>query len=440
MTRSAARLMKPLSTGRLFAYGLFGLPLAMAALPLYVHLPKFYGDELGLNLALVGLILLLARLVDALQDPLLGYWSDRAPGRKRFVAMSLPLLTLGMLGLFNPPALSAHSLGWWLLGCLVVVYLGFSMASISYQAWGAQLSAERNERTRITASRETFTLLGVVTAAALPALLGAGGAEQLSRFALVFVLLLLVCALLTLLFSPSEPLFLPGQRSSQQSSQEGVFRALLRPLSNKVFRKLLVVFVLNGIASAIPATLVMFFMADVLQLGEQGGWFLALYFISGALGMPLWVFVSRRFGKQRAWLAGMGLSVAAFVWAYGLGAGDVPAFAIVCVLSGVALGADLALPPSLLADAMDEHVPGGDDGAPGVGAYFGLWNLVTKLNLALAAGISLPLLAALGYVPGTPGGAAALSMAYCLIPCALKLLAMAALWRWSVLSMSKPGA
>jgi Na+/melibiose symporter-like transporter len=412
--------MKRLGAWRLIAYGLFGLPLAMAALPLYVHLPKFYGDDLGMSLALVGGILLAARLVDAVQDPLLGYWSDRAPGRKRFIAAALPLLGGGMLGLFNPPALGPGTLAWWLLGCLIVVYLGFSMASISYQAWGAQLSQDRDERTRITASRETFTLIGVVTAAALPALLGSGGAQQLSRFAALFVLLLAGCAWVTLGCSPEQP-------APQAGSRGGLSGALLQPMANAAFRRLLVVFVLNGIASAIPATLVMFFMADVLQLGERAGLFLALYFISGAAGMPLWVWLSRRAGKKRAWLAGMLLSIAAFVWAYGLGAGDAAAFGAVCVMSGVALGADLALPPSLLADVMDRDRGLLNATARSEGAYFGLWNLVTKLNLALAAGISLPLLGALGYVPGAAGGAAALSLAYCLIPCGLKLLAVAAL-------------
>jgi len=188
---------------------------------------------------------------------------------------------------------------------------------------------------------------------------------------------------------------------------------------------------------------VMFFMADVLQLGERAGLFLALYFISGALGIPLWVWLSRLLGKKRAWLGGMLLSIAAFVWAFGLGAGDATAFGLVCVMSGVALGADLALPPSMLADVIDEE--GAAAAAPGVvagrgeGAYFGLWNLVTKLNLALAAGISLPLLGALGYVPGASGGAAALSFAYAIIPCGLKLLAVAALWVSPFDQPSRPG-
>lgn len=273
--------MRRLGTVHLLAYGLLGLPLAMAALPLYVHLPKFYGDDLGMSLALVGAILLAARLVDAIQDPVLGYFSDRAPGRKRFIALALPLLAGGMLGLFNPPALAATVLGWWLLGCLIVVYLGFSMASISYQTWGAQLSDDREERTRITASRETFTLIGVLGAAALPLLLGTGSAEQLSRFAALFVLLLGVCALLTLVLAPGAAVLAATGRG------RGMSAALLHPLSNRAFRRLLLVFVLNGIASAIPATLVMVFMADVLQLGERAGLFLALYCLSGAMGMPL---------------------------------------------------------------------------------------------------------------------------------------------------------
>jgi Na+/melibiose symporter-like transporter len=59
------------------------------------------------------------------------------------------------------------------------------------------------------------------------------------------------------------------------------------------------------------------------------------------------------------------------------------------------------------------------------GAYFGWWNFATKLNLALAAGVALPLLAALGYVPGTrePQALQTLSLAYCVLPCVLKLLA-----------------
>ena len=183
-------------------------------------------------------------------------------------------------------------------------------------------------------------------------------------------------------------------------------------------------FGLNGIASAIPATLFLFFAADVLQASKSSGNFLALYFVAAACALPLWVRAAQRFGKRRAWLASMLLAIAAFAWAWLLGPGDTRAFAAICIASGIALGADLALPPSILADVIERDHSSGREGA-----YFGVWNLVTKLNLALAAGLALPALAWAGYVPGANAALTALAIAYCLVPCALKLCAVAVLFR-----------
>lgn len=407
----------PLATGRLLAYGALGLPLAMAALPVYVHVPKLYGGVLGLDLALVGAILMAVRLLDAVLDPGLGVLSDRHAGRKTFIALALPLLALGMLAVFNPPQ---SGLAPWLAGSLVVVYLGFSLASISHQAWGAELGATPHERTRIMASREGLALIGVLLAAALPELLAgsSGEAAGLSSFSLLFVPLLALAAGLTLGLAPARPVLghpAPG----------GWLRAMAAPLARPGFRRLAAVFLLNGIAAAIPATLVLFFVDDVLDAPKLAGAFLGVYFLAGAAGMPLWVAASRRLGKGPAWLASMLLAVAAFFWAYSLGPGDTAAFFVICALSGVALGGDLALAPSLLADVIEE-----EEGAQGraAGAYFGIWNFLNKMNLALAAGLALPLLAWLGYRPGTgPEGIGALSVTYALIPSALKLAAAALL-------------
>ena len=408
--------MERLSRTGLAAYGALALPLAMAALPLYVHLPKLYGGDLGLPLALVGAILLATRLADAVSDPLLGWLADRWARREAFVLAALPLLAAGMIALFHPPG---GQLAWWLAAGLVVTYLGFSMASIAYQAWGAQLAGDVDERTRVNAAREVFTLAGVVAAAALPQALGGENATGLARASIVFVALLALCGAITLTAAPRPP---------RKARARGGFAASVGgPLGNRAFRRLVAVFVPAGIAAAIPSTLVLFFVADVLEAEALAGAFLVVYFLAGAAGMPLWVFLARRVGKRRAWLLGMALAVASFVWAFALGPGDVIAFGVICALSGLALGADLALPASILADVID-----GDDRASAEsaeGGYFGLWNLVTKANLALAAGIALPVLAALGYAPGDGGAARSLALVYCLVPCAFKLVAAAVLWR-----------
>jgi glycoside/pentoside/hexuronide:cation symporter, GPH family len=426
---SAAATCKRLSAWRLSAYGLASIPLAMAALPIYVNVPKFYSDVIGLNLAVIGGLLLAARLFDAIQDPLLGYWSDLTRdskwGRHIWLMAGTPLLALSMLGLFNPPALSQTMMMWWLITMLLTVYTAFSMIQISYQAVGAELSDDKVERTRVTSYREGFGLIGVFLAAALPQVLTQqfGAREGYAIFAMMFIPLIFLLVGLTVWLSPK-----PITRT--ETVVKNALANMLLPLKNMHFKPLLLVFVFNGIAASIPATLVLFFIEDVIKAPQYSAQFLIAYFAAGAAGMPLWVWLSGRIGKSRAWLVGMILSIVAFVWAYTLGAGDIAAFMVICALSGLGLGADLSLPPSILADVIDEDTKRGL--GRNEGAYFGLWNLVSKFNLALAAGIALPTLALLGYVPGANTAESAtsltyLAMIYALLPCALKAIAAVAL-------------
>jgi GPH family glycoside/pentoside/hexuronide:cation symporter len=266
--------------------------------------------------------------------------------------------------------------------------------------------------------REGLALVGVVLASVAPALLGGAGGEAagLPRFAAVFAVLLVACAAVTIVYAPA-----PRRRMDDGGPK---LAGMAAPLSDPSFVRLLGVFMANGIASAIPATLVLFFVADVLRAESRQGLFLALYFIAGAAGMPLWVKLSAAIGKTKAWGLAMILAIAAFAWVAALGPGDMLAFALICVLSGLALGADLALPPSLLADVIDRR-----GAMRASGTYFGLWTLATKMNLALAAGIALPLLGALGYAPGShePDALRALTVVYSAVPCVLKLAALGTL-------------
>ncbi len=410
-----------LSRAALLRYGAFSFPLAMAALPLYVHLPKLYGVDVGIGLGLLGLVLLATRILDAFADPIFGWWVDSRAGVHRWVGLAAPVLALGMTCLLMPPQSSGEGGSTWLLGWLalwlIVTYAAFSLATISYQAWGAQLSGDYDQRTRVAAYRESLALAGVMVAAVLPEAFGGIGPRGLAAFAWVFGALVLLAAFVTVQFGPRVRL--------PRLQQPVPLRSALRhALANRPFRWLLGVFVFSGIAAAIPSTLFLFFVADVLQAPSLAGVFLLLYFGSGALGMALWVRLSQRYGKRKAWLVGMVCAVIAFVWAYALGPGDVVGYGLVCVMSGIALGADLSLPASMLADVIDRDPRGRGRSE---GSYFGLWTFVTKANLALAAGIALPLVTALGYVPGTASDTAALAIVYCLVPCVLKLVAAALL-------------
>ena len=307
----------------------------------------------------------------------------------------------------------------WLIVMLTLTTVGYSLATVVHNTWGARLSSVPHERTRLFAAREGFGLVGVVLAAALPTLLAASLAEGLARMGWIFLGLLLGFAAFTLIATPA----------MQRSVHSPGFRQMLRPLANPAFARFVPGYLLNGVAAALPATLVIFFIDDVLKLATHSGLFLVIYFLSGALGLPLWVRLAKRIGTLDAWLVSMALSIAAFAGAFWLGAGDLVGYALVCAASGLALGADLALPPALVADMIDA------DPAPQPGAYYGLMSFFAKLTLALAAGMALPLLDYWGYSPGG-GNLFALSATYAILPIVMKLGAL--IWFWRARPIAHP--
>ncbi len=406
------------SAGNGLRYGLLGLPLAFCALPLYVLMPNLYAREWGVPLGALGAVLLGARLLDALTDPLLGRLCDQLFAKSvRAVllmgALAAALLALGFSALFVPLPRAPTALLWWAGGWLALTYAAYSALSVAHQSWGAMLGGDALYRSRVVAWREGLGLVGVLLAAVTPALLGVSA-----------MLAMLMVGLLGGWWAWSrapQPVVNPTGASGGELRMP---EALPQPWRNAEFRRLLVVFLLNGVASAIPATLVLFFVQDRLQ-GSQSlqAAALGVYFLSGALSLPLWLRLVPRWGLARSWRVGMLLAIAAFMSASLLSAGDGLWFLGICALSGTALGSDLVLPGALLAGLIAEA------GDRGHAAYFGWWNFASKLNLALAAGLALPLLGWLGYTPGERdiGGLALLSACYCLLPCGLKALAAGAL-------------
>ena len=399
-------------------YGFLGFPLAFVALPLYVLWPNHVAREFGVPLATLGALLLGVRLLDAVIDPALGQWVDRlsiaqASYKKSIYRSSVLgslLLFLGVSALFFPVSSVIQppsALLWWMGAALVVTYLAFSLLTVAHQSWGARLGGTETQRGRVAGWREGLGLVGVVVASVLPTLAG--------LHALVGVLGLSLAAGVWLWSRGVVPQGAATVRLHR-------WRDVTAPLALPSFRRLLAVFLVNGMASAIPATLVLFFVQDRLQAPSAlEPVFLGTYFVCAAASIGLWLKAVARWGLARTWLVGMLLAIAVFGWVCWLGAGDWPWFVLVCALSGVALGADLVLPPAILAGVIADAGQRGRS----EGAFMGWWSFATKLNLALAAGLALPLLGALGYSPGqqTPDALQALTIAYGLLPCVLKLLA-----------------
>lgn len=429
MTAGSAH--RPLPSWVLILYGLPAVTLAIPTIPIYVYLPSFYATEIGLSLTAVGAAMLAARLLDVVTDPLIGVLSDALPTRfgrrKPWIALGALIGGYAMMQLFMPaPGAGAGHLLLW----AALLYLGWSLVAIPYTAWGAELSADYHERARITSVREGASLLGVLLAGAVlaagPRLGWTGGEAQVAVGLLAIALG--APALAAMLWAVPEiggaPRPGPGHRAGARSLLAGLHR-------NRAFLRLIVAWFLNGLANGLPAALFPLYLAHGLRVGEElQGALIFGYFVSGVAAIPLWLQLSRRLGKHRAWCAAMLLCCAAFVVVPFIAPGDWPVFLAVCVVTGAALGADLALPPAMQADLVDYDA--WKFGRPRAGILFALWSMASKLALAASVGIAFPVLDLLGFDPqaavNTPQALLGLAVIYALVPVVIKLITVALVW------------
>ena len=390
-------------------WALFSALIAAAGLPIYIHAPKVYADDYGVSLAALGAVLFGLRLFDVVQDPVLGWLAERTRAvRGAMVAGAVAVLAASMLGLFAVAPPVAPIL--WFALTLTGLFSAFSFLTIAFYAEGVAKAAALGEagHLRLAGWRETGALLGVSLAAVAPVALGAVMGAPFAGFAFGFAAL----ALLALLA-------MRGEWTGGGTAPGGGWRPVL---ADPLARRLLAIALVNAAPVAVTSTLFLFFVESRLAAPGWEGPLLLLFFLSAAASAPVWSRLATRYGEKPMLLAGMVLAIAAFVFAYTLGAGDVLAFALICAASGAAMGADLTLLPALFARRMAVI-------APQAAAGFGLWSFVSKFALAFAAVTLLPVLDRAGFTgPDSPEAALGLlSILYALIPCALKLIAIALL-------------
>lgn len=395
------------------AYALFAAMLASAGLPIYIHAPKVYADDFGVSLAALGAVLFGLRLFDLVQDPGLGWLAARlGQWRGAAVGTGVAILATAMLGLFavTPPV---APLLWFAL-MLALLFSAYSFLTITFYARGVTRAATLGQggHLRLAGWREGGALAGVSLAALAPVALAPLMPAPYAGFALGFAGLCVLAAL---------SMRADWRGAVAQTRPMSGFRAVL---TNPPARRLLLLALINAAPLAVTSTLFLFFVDGRLAAPGWEGPLLLLFFVAAAIAAPLWARAARIFGAKRALLAAMALAIAAFGWAATLGAGDIAAFAAICLLSGAALGADFAILPALFAAALARI--DADGAAPG----FGLWSFASKFTLAFAAVLLLPALQAAGYTTGGPSPDTALRLLgalYALLPVALKLLAAALL-------------
>jgi len=451
------RQLKP---HQLILYGLPGLPLAMLGLPLFVYLPSYYSENTGLSLAAVGLALLVARSLDVVTDPLIGFLNDRFPShpgygwrRKSFILAGLPLLIIGLNFLLKP---DNNVSAFYLFAWSFVTYLGWTLVNIPWLAWGAEISPDYHEKSVLASSREIFAVIGTVIVISFPVLLSIQSDLQQTLVLIANMLtVLLPLTVVLLLWKVSDKA--SSKKASSKVSAEpftddhtGITanrskplklllevplkesgKLLLGAISHPAIKKLLPAYFINSVANALPATLFILFVTHVLKIPDQVGILLMCYFLSAIAGLPLWLYLARKTDKHISWSMALAVSIGSFIWVPLLGPGDFNAFLIICLVSGFALGADVVLPASIQAD-ISQDISTNQQGENSGGLLFGLWGLLTKLALALAIGIAFPILDAVGFnaVEPTELSTSTLIIMYALVPVTLKFWVVFQMWKY----------
>lgn len=386
--------------------GAFSVMLAMGGLPLYVHLPQFVGGELGISLAILGIMLISFRLLDMIQDPFLGWFIDRYCRFIRQISIfGASMMMLGFLGVFVFPIAGASPTALtWLSASAFLLFSGYSMLNIILYRQSSLL--QQTTMPNAARIRELGLLFGVVLGSILPFVFLGLGLNAYGAYGIMLALFTIFVALFA------------SSLWQQSASDDKPLK--LGELKEVGANRLLFLLFLNTLPVAITSTLFVFFVRDRLQLESYTGLFLSLFFIACMAGVVLFSKLYEHISARSLLIVSMLGAIVSFAFAYFIPAGASLAFSIVCVFSGLFLGCELYLLPVIFAQRLaDHHIQ--------AGAAFGIWSFVGKVSLALAAALVLPILTMTGFSPNglnSPRTVAILALSYALLPCLIKLVAI----------------
>ncbi len=415
---------KEITNGSLFHYGFIAFPLAYCGLPLYIHAPDYYATQFGLSLSSIGFVLLLVRLFDAIQDPLIGFCLDKYKAHSTIISFfSILFLGLGFFLLYVP--FGMQGLLWFGI-MLMVATTSFSILSIHVNSQGSLWSKNSHEKTKISSYREFFGLLGLLLATILPTILAQSFdlSESFAIYAFLFLLILSISGLFFIKWNHKY-----ANKNTSMHNKVGFIDTVKIIKKAQDLKSFFLVYFFSIFSSAFPAVLIIFFVRDRLGLEQYTGMFLLTYFLCAVISIPLWKKISNHVGHKKLWLTAMAMAITSFVWAFMLNSGDMWPFLLICMATGFALGAELCLPPAILSSCIDKA-----DLGQSTSVIFSFVAFLGKMSLALATSLSFFVLDIYGFVPSGDNAndsLLALSAMYALVPCFLKIISCVLLVQWT---------
>jgi Na+/melibiose symporter-like transporter len=411
----------PLS--RIMAFSSLSLPLGALAVAIAVYLPPYFASHLGVSLTVVGGAWALVRILDLFVDPALGMVMDRTRtpfGRYRvWTVVGAPILMISLYALFLAPAGVG---GVYLIGWLLVMYLGQSILVLGQSAWGATLSPAYHERSRLFGALAAVGVLGAAVVLLIP-IAGehAGQAEGASVQAMGWFMIWLT-PIATVLVAWRVPEHIAPATNHERFQFKDYWSLIVKPDLVRLYLAQIALTLGPGWMSA----LYIFFFTDSRGYSaEQASILLLVYVLAGVAGAPATAALARRLGKHRALMVtttaySLGLCMV-MILPKGSVAAGVP---VMFWCGAMASGFDLMI-RAMLADVADEVRL--EQGQERISLIYALNTLAYKIAAAFAIGLTFPLIAKLGYVAtagahNTPAAIHSLELAYIVGPIVFVML------------------
>ncbi|MEM8548279.1 MAG: MFS transporter [Pseudomonadota bacterium] len=384
-----------LSATRLAAFVSPEAPFSAFLMVIVVFVPPFYAGEMGLGLSAVGLIFGLTKVWDLLTDPAFGVLSDRWHtrwGRRMpWLVASVPVLGICTYMVLVPsPGVTSTYFAVW----MVVLYVGWTMGTVSHIAWAAELSSDYHERSRISAYKQAAALLGSLGLITLVALAeNTAGMNEAARLKLISMMLIVLLPLTVTaaLWATPEP------KTHTKATAQATPDTISQIIGNGPLRRLLAANLLLGVASGAQGGMILFYVEDVLHLGSWSSLAIIPFLFSGLLFLPLFVSLSKRIGKHRSLSYALVYQIVAGLLFLLIPEGSLLLAGSAFLLMGASGSVSTFIPRAMMADVGDMDTA--RTGNQRTALYMSLLQSTSKIAAALAVGVSYPILSAIGFDP-----------------------------------------
>jgi len=372
--------------GTVVAYGAPGIGAGYMYLMLSLYVMKFSTDVLLIAPAVMGVIFSASRIWDAVSDPLVGYLSDRTRsrfGRRRtWIMGSMVPIFAAFIMVFSPPAsLTDGALVAWMAVAIIGFYSAMTVFFVPHLSLGAELSESYHERSRLFGVRHAFYTFGSTLSLISFYILISAEAEgpaAVRDIALSLSLLAAGVMAFLIVFAASR---LRERPDYQGRVNNNPFQAFADVWRNPHARLLIVVTFIENVGSAAIGALTLYVAQYVVGAALWAPVIILCYMLPSTLSVPMWIPLSRRFGKIRLWMFSMLLTGSSFGAMFLLPFLDGTTFKLVFIsvlaaFAGLAAGCGGTVSPSIQGDVIDydEYVTGERK----EGSYFAAWNFVYK--------------------------------------------------------------